>query len=357
MIDFKNKPIFGMLHLSGENKSDRAEDELTIYEQEGVDGIIIENYHGSIEDIKKVLRWRDEIESDIKIGINILPNEYELAFAFADVYGLDFIQLDYVSGIYKSPGGKKTIDIYNYDRFRKKYSHITVFGGVWPKYYEPVDNSVLDIDIKLGLERADAIVVTGAGTGKETPLDKIKLFRQHVGNNPLIIGAGLDAGNVAEQLEFADGAIVGSCFKLHKRTQEIVDRNLVREFMDEVKKVRTKNIENEREAESRSKYRQYMKVITDKFIGSLSESNNSGIPTYKELSNGKFEFGQFNSIDFVNEIELEKRIPIVEYSDKQTYERRSIVQLAWEKEKNKMAVEYLQKNTITYEEWLIKSII
>lgn len=216
-MNFNNKPIFGMIHLSGENKSDRADKEITIFEEEGVDGIILENYHGSIEDVKKVLSWRDEVNSDLKYGINILPNEYELAFAFADVYGLDFIQMDYVAGKYKyldGPDKNAILDLQNYERFRKKYSHITVLGGVWPKYYIPLPGSVLKDDIEDGFERADAIVVTGEGTGKETPLDKIKEFKYIAGKRPIIIGAGLDSSNVGEQLSFADGAIVGSCFSL-----------------------------------------------------------------------------------------------------------------------------------------------
>lgn len=347
-MNFNNKPIFGMIHLSGENKSDRADKEITIFEEEGVDGIILENYHGSIEDVKKVLSWRDEVNSDLKYGINILPNEYELAFAFADVYGLDFIQMDYVAGKYKNA----ILDLQNYERFRKKYSHITVLGGVWPKYYIPLLGSVLKDDIEDGFERADAIVVTGEGTGKETPLDKIKDFKSIAGKRPIIIGAGLDSSNVGEQLSFADGAIVGSCFKAYKRTNEVVDRILVKEFMDEVKKIRIKNTEYENQVKLQSEYRQYVKTITDKFISLLSESNPA--PTYRELPNGNFEFGKFHTIDFVNEFDLEKRTPIIEETNKQKYEKRTIIQAAWEKEKNKLAVEYLKENIMTYPQWLLK---
>ncbi len=42
---------------------------------------------------------------------------------------------------------------------------------------------------------------------------------------------------MVEQLTIADGAIVGSCFKPYKRTQEMVNRELVKEFMSEVRKI------------------------------------------------------------------------------------------------------------------------
>ena len=49
------------------------------------------------------------------------------------------------------------------------------------------------------------------------------------------ICAGVDKDNVLEQLAVADGAIVGSCFKPYKRTQEKVSRELVKEFMNKLK--------------------------------------------------------------------------------------------------------------------------
>lgn len=245
-MDFTNKPIFGMIHLSGgdsETIRERALKEIDIYVEEGLDGCIIENYHGTVTDVMIVLRELSLIEKkNIKIGINILPNNYESAFEIASLYDVDFIQLDYISGNYIDT---KSINEKNYLDTRYKYKNDPlVFGGVWPKYYSPIENSELKKDISGALLLCDGIVVTGSGTGKETPLDKIKEFKSHMisdrkfGNIPLIIGAGLDASNVVEQLKHADAAIVGSCFKPYKRTQEMISRELVREFMNEVKKIR-----------------------------------------------------------------------------------------------------------------------
>lgn len=238
-MDFKNKRILGMVHLSGgggDSTIQRALNEIKIYEEEGLYGCIIENYHGSIADVEAVLK---ALPSDrtILIGINILPNEYALAFNLANTYNADFIQLDFISGQYKI---NKKIDLSDYNQHLSTLNpNIKVFGGVWPKYYIPADGSDLKSDITEAIALCDGIVVTGAGTGKETPLDKIKQFKEFINDDsfPLIIGAGLDASNVVEQLTIADGAIVGSCFKPYKRTQEMVSRELVKEFMLEVKKV------------------------------------------------------------------------------------------------------------------------
>lgn len=232
-MDFKKKPILGMIHCAGTTADTIRE--INIYEEEGVDGIIVENYHGGVGVVIKVLKELKDIDTNLIIGINILPNEFHEAIMMANLYGAEFIQLDHVAGSYVR---NKELNIDEYNTMRKKYPNVKVLGGVHPKYYTPVEGSVLEDDIKGGMKRADAVVVTGSATGSETPLDKIKEFRSICGDHPLIIGAGLDESNVAEQLVHADGAIVGSCFKPYKRTQELIKRELVREFMDQVNKVR-----------------------------------------------------------------------------------------------------------------------
>lgn len=241
-MDFTKKPIFAMIHLGGQNKLERATEEIDILVNCGIDGAIIENYHGDIDDVKDILHLLDKYQEKdklpLKIGINILPNEYNLAYAYAIAYELDFIQMDHVSGKYSNG---KQLHVKDYMKFRERFPEISVLGGVWPKYYTPVPDSNLENDIEKGIKRCDAIVVTGQGTGHETSISKIGLFKAHCGQHPLIVGAGLTPGNVVEQLTIADGAIVGSCFKPYGRTYEKIQKTLVEEFMSEVKKLRTTN--------------------------------------------------------------------------------------------------------------------
>lgn len=250
-MNFKNKPILGMIHLSGSDsktKINRAFEEIGILMDGGVDGIIVENYHGSVDDVVKVLEFIQGLnfpKRGMDVGINILPNDFGTALKLAEEYGANFIQLDYVAGRYVNTPVFDESTYVGLSALSTKSP--IVLGGVWPKYYIPIEGSILKNDIEDALFFCDAVVVTGSGTGKETPLDKIKLFREYIqsnrkfGRTPLIIGAGLDASNVAEQLPFADGAIVGSCFKPYKRTQEMISKVLVKEFIDEVKKIRNEH--------------------------------------------------------------------------------------------------------------------
>ena len=223
-----------MIHLAGDNPIERALDEIAIFEEEGINGVIIENYHGSVEDVILTLKKTSSMKPRIVIGVNVLPNEFEQAFTLAHKYGADFIQLDYVAGRYS----KGKLDFEAYSSCKERYPDIIVLRGVWPKYYTPVEGSDLEADLREAKSRAEAVVVTGAGTGMVTPLGKIKKFREIIGGHPLVVGAGLTADNAYERLCISDGAIVGTFFKKDGDTRNPVDRGKIRDFMSIVKEAR-----------------------------------------------------------------------------------------------------------------------
>ncbi len=196
-------PRIGMLHLSekytGKDPAPKALEELEIYEQGGFDVIIVENYHGSTDGVEKVLQAIQERGTEITVGINILPNEYKNAFELAEKYDAKFIQLDYVAGKYQSD---IELNVPFYEECRERHKDIAVLGGVWPKYYESIINTEEQLisDLKDAMKLADAIVVTGSGTGMETPIEKIQKFREIIDDFPLIVGAGVTPENAPQQL-------------------------------------------------------------------------------------------------------------------------------------------------------------
>lgn len=232
---FGRMPVFGMVHLAGDSDAvSQAMHDISVYEEEHVDGVIVENYHGSVNDVintlKEIIRQKPKIE----IGINILPNNFHSSFAFAHEYCASFIQLDHVAGRYNNG----ELDSDDYSRYRAVYPETIVLGGVWPKYYKPVKGSRLEDDLKSGVQKADAIVVTGEGTGKETPIEKIRKFRNVISDYPLIVGAGLNLKNAYGQLALADGAIVGTAFKIRENTEFMVDQKKVHDLMSIVNEIR-----------------------------------------------------------------------------------------------------------------------
>jgi len=231
---FGKVPIFGMIHLAGEDPITRALEEIKIYEENGLAGAIVENYHGSIDNIIETLKLAKYEDFKLKIGVNVLPNDFYAAFNIATKYDASFIQLDHVAGRYLLA----TLEYKYYESIKNNNLSIFVFGGVWPKYYEPVKNSNLEEDLRKGMSRAEAIVVTGKATGMPTPVSKINLFKKTLKNHPLLIGSGLNLENAYEQLMISDGAIVGSYFKENNNTKGKVDEKKVKEFMKVVNKAR-----------------------------------------------------------------------------------------------------------------------
>lgn len=225
-----DKPIIGMLHLSGygrEKVLENAKREIDIMYRNGVNAVLVENYFGDWMDVENALKLLQKDYPDEVYGINMLGFP-EMAFDLARKYGAKFVQMDSVCGHlepnYEKPFLKKLEGL-------RGDGDIFLLGGVRFKYQPVRSGRSLEEDLRLGMERCDAIVVTGEGTGISTDLEKIKIFRSILGEFPLIVGAGMTAEIAQEQLAFSDGAIVGSYFKEYGEAEYPVDEERVKEFV------------------------------------------------------------------------------------------------------------------------------
>ena len=224
------KPIIGMLHMTGygtDEKMKIAKREIEIMYRNGVTAVLVENYFGDEIDVANALKYLQEVYPDQVYGVNILGDP-DVAFDLARKYGAKFVQVDSVCG-HALPQHDAELAKY-LERLRGERD-IFLLGGVRFKYTQHLSGRSLEEDLKLGMERCDAIVVTGAGTGISTDLEKIKTFRTILGDFPLIVGAGMTAETAQEQLFFSDGAIVGSYFKEFGEAEYPVDEERVKEFI------------------------------------------------------------------------------------------------------------------------------
>lgn len=235
------KPVFAMLHLGGdsaEEKFDRALRETVMLAEGGVDAVIVENYFGDSDDVRRVLEAITESSGPKPpvVGLNVL-RDHELAFELAQEFPVGFVQIDSVAGHLEVAS-----DVEYAERLAelRAASSALVFGGVRFKYQPVLSGRTESEDLALGKLRSDAIVVTGDGTGIETDLDKIMRFRNELtGAYPLIVGAGVTAENVDEQLRYADAVIVGSFLKDTYQDTGVVDPEHVERFMAAVQAVRS----------------------------------------------------------------------------------------------------------------------
>ena len=220
---FPGKSVIGMIHLAGRDRNEvleRALEEVSIYEEGGLHGIIVEDYHGTPKDVENTLKNLRGRHNKLVVGVNVLSLPYS-SFSY-DGYGVKFAQFDSVQEPGINPG------IYN--QMRILYPEMVVLGGIGFKYIKPTGKT-LEQDIAEGMSRCEAIVTTGEATGLETPIEKLIEFRRIMGEFPLIVGSGVNDKNIREQMEICDAAIVGSYFK-NENTLDKVCRERVRRLMD-----------------------------------------------------------------------------------------------------------------------------
>lgn len=230
------KPVFAMLHLKGDTPEEKvaiAKKETALYYDNGVDAVIVEDYFGRKNEVETVLQWLQKEHPDKVYGINVLDN-FHKSFEWAVLYGAKFIQIDSVAG-HLPPGPLDAAYAAMVAAYRAA-APVFVLGGVRFKYQPVLSGRSLEEDLKLGMQRCDAMVVTGEGTGMDTDDAKISEFRRVLGPDfPLVVGAGTTPQNAAEKLSLADAAIVGSTFKDTGKDTGDVSAEKVKAFITAVR--------------------------------------------------------------------------------------------------------------------------
>lgn len=223
------KPVFGMIHTMGTDSKgmlELAKKEIEIYLRYGICPLI-ENYFGSSSDCEEVLKWILEKHPDSIYGVNIL-GDYPGAFRMARQYRAKFIQIDSVCGHLLPVQDQKYAEALAKCR---KEADVVLLGGVRFKYQPVLSGRSLAEDLNLAMDRCDAIVCTGEGTGMATPMEKVSEFKSVVGDFPVLVGAGVTLETAAETFSKGDGAIVGSWFKEHHDAAWPVNEDYVKTFM------------------------------------------------------------------------------------------------------------------------------
>ena len=233
-----HKPILGMLHLKGTDRADvvaRALREAEVLVINGIDGLIVEDYFGSAEDVEAVLAHMARISPGVPYGVNVL-DDGPASFVLADRYGAQFVQMDSVAGHLSAADD---IPFASEVARLRGASTALLLGGVRFKYQPVLSDNPVEVDLRTAMGRCDAIVATGPGTGMETPVARIREFRDVLGASfPLVVGAGLTAENCADTLMLADAAIVGSSLKDTLQADGEVSGARVAELMRTVRATR-----------------------------------------------------------------------------------------------------------------------
>lgn len=238
-ICFKeDKAIIGMLHLKGNDDEDtfrRAVREFEIYRKCGIDAVMVETYFGTYTQAERMLDYLKKNADGFTYGVNCL-NVDAMGFEMGHEYGCDFLQIDSVVGHVK-PRDEESIDAF-FKLYQKRYPELFLMGGVRFKYQPLLSEKTLGEDLNTATQRCDGVCVTQNATGEETDLEKIREFREILGDFPLYVCSGVRADNVKAQLSIADGAVVGSFFKDSFKDDGDVCEEHVNLLMNEVRSLR-----------------------------------------------------------------------------------------------------------------------
>jgi membrane complex biogenesis BtpA family protein len=174
------------------------------------------------------------------MGIQILAGANKAALAVALAAGFDFIRAEgFVFGHLADEGWMDS-DAGELLLYRKQIGaeHIQVFTDIKKKHSShavSADVSIPETAKAAAFFLSDGVIVTGVATGEKASIEEVKAVKSAV-KIPVIIGSGIDAGNIHEYLNFADAFIVGSSLKIDGNWENHVDLNRVRELVSKVGK-------------------------------------------------------------------------------------------------------------------------
>lgn len=178
-------------------------------------------------------------ETKLPLGINCLRNDGRSGLAIAHAVGAQFIRVNVLCGARVTDQG--VISGIAHDLLRDRAmlgaTDIAIFADVDVKHSAPLAARPLEDEIDDTIHRgmADALVVSGAGTGKATDPAKVARVKQRTGGTAVFIGSGVTAENVDRVRECCDGVIVGTHFKRGGDVDAAVEVKRVRAFMSAVR--------------------------------------------------------------------------------------------------------------------------
>ena len=249
-------PIIGVVHLlplptsprwGGSLKAiiDRAEQEATALAAGGVDGIMVENFFDApfpkdhvdpaVVSAMTVVTQRLMHMVTLPIGINVLRNDAQSAFAIASCVQAQFIRVNVWTGIMATDQGMIEGRAHEMLRYRRELGcDVKVFADVLVKHARPLGSPNLTTAVQDTIERglADAVILSGWATGSPPSLEDLELASAAAHGTPVLIGSGADWENISKLMTAADGVIVSSSLKRQGKREQAIDPIRVSRFVE-----------------------------------------------------------------------------------------------------------------------------
>jgi membrane complex biogenesis BtpA family protein len=232
------RPLPGSPRWRGDMESvvELAVNDAHAYERGGAHALFIENFgdvpftRGSVapETIAAMAAAGRAIREAVQlpIGFNVLRNDACAALALCAVCGGAFIRVNVHIGAMLTDQGLIEGNAYDTLRYRRRIcSAAQIFADVHVKHAVPLGNWTIEDAARDTVERglADALIVSGAGTGLATDLADVERVRHTCPATKVLLGSGVRLENIRDFLPVADGFIVASSLKLNGKLSNPVD--------------------------------------------------------------------------------------------------------------------------------------
>lgn len=209
----------------------------------GFDGLMVENFGDApfyADDVPKttiaaMTRAVAAVAAlGVPTGVNVLRNDALGALAVAAATGAAFIRVNVLSGVMHTDQGTITGRAADVARMRAAVApQVLVFADVFVKHATPppgltIDRAAADLWERSG---ADAIVVSGPGTGHAVDRAHLERVAAAAPGAPIYVGSGADVHSAGELLAMCRGLIVGTAIKVGGRTAAPVDAARARAFV------------------------------------------------------------------------------------------------------------------------------
>lgn len=226
---------------------DRALKDARALAQAGFDGVIVENYGDSpffkgpvppatvASLATAAAAVRGALPAKLAVGVNVLRNDARAAVAIAAAADLDFVRINVLQGAFVTDQGLIEGDAAAVLRDRSALApRVRILADVRVKHAvplapRPIQEEARDLMARGG---ADALIVTGAGTGSETPMERLAEVRTACPEATILVGSGATRRTVSRLLDVADGVIVGTAIKRGGRTTAPVDARRAEAFVN-----------------------------------------------------------------------------------------------------------------------------
>lgn len=229
--------------LSTDEIASVAADEARELQARGFEAIIVENF-GDVPfypsevppiTIAAMTACTRAVRTAVKVplGVNVLRNDARAALAVAVASGAQFIRVNVHAGAKVTDQGVVETQAHLVLRERAALgaNHISIFADANVKHAAPLGARDIEDEAEDLVERglADAVLVTGTGTGKAVDLSDLDRVRKHVAV-PVLAASGVTTTTLSDTLARCDGVIVGSALRQNGKAGTALDPVRVKSF-------------------------------------------------------------------------------------------------------------------------------